>query len=64
MHHLTFHTQHSGASDASLSVVDQETEVKISEIQNAFANNKDKAVEKMLDAIVNVQAKPHINARV
>ena len=44
--------------------MDQETEVKIGEIQNAFAANKEKAVEKMLDAIVNVQAKPHINARV
>lgn len=55
--------QHAGASDASLSVVNQETDAKIAEIQNAFAQNKDKAVEKMLDAIINVQAKPHVNAR-
>ncbi|KAI7881474.1 G subunit of V-type ATPase [Lichtheimia hyalospora FSU 10163] len=59
-----FVAQHSGASDASLGAVDQETEVKIGEIQSAFATNKEKAVEKMLEAIVNVQAKPHVNARV
>ncbi|CDS06978.1 hypothetical protein LRAMOSA09501 [Lichtheimia ramosa] len=58
-----FVNEHAGASDASLSVVNQETDAKIAEIQNAFAQNKDKAVEKMLDAIINVQAKPHVNAR-
>ncbi|KAI8139097.1 G subunit of V-type ATPase [Fennellomyces sp. T-0311] len=58
-----FVAQHSGASDASLGVVDQETDAKIAEIQAAYSENKDKAVEKLLAALVRVEAKPHINAR-
>lgn len=44
--------------------MDQETEAKIAEIQAAFAENKEKALEKMMEAIVRVQAEPHRNARV
>ncbi|KAL1934264.1 hypothetical protein VTP01DRAFT_6446 [Rhizomucor pusillus] len=56
--------QHSGASDQSLSIVDQETDAKIAEIQSKFAENKEAAIQKMIDAIINVEAKPHPNARV
>ncbi|ORY93972.1 G subunit of V-type ATPase [Syncephalastrum racemosum] len=59
-----FVAQHSGTSDQSLSQVDQETDAKVSEIQASYEENKAKALEKMLEAITNVQAEPHINARV
>ncbi|KAI9318104.1 G subunit of V-type ATPase [Dichotomocladium elegans] len=59
----SFVSQHAGASDASLAVVDQEMDAKIAEIQNLFTENKDKAIQKLLDSIVNVQAQPHQNAR-
>ncbi|KAG1602576.1 hypothetical protein G6F47_002637 [Rhizopus delemar] len=44
--------------------VDEETESKIQEIRNAAANKKQDALELMLKSIMNVETKPHINARV
>ncbi|KAG2209263.1 hypothetical protein INT47_005555 [Mucor saturninus] len=59
-----FVAQHSGQSDQSLSVVDQETEQKIEEIRRDAAEKKGDAVEKMMKAITNVETKRHENYRV
>ncbi|KAG0782747.1 hypothetical protein G6F21_010940 [Rhizopus arrhizus] len=48
----------------SFGKVDEETESKIQEIRNAAANKKQDALELMLKSIMNVETKPHINARV
>ncbi|KAI9262166.1 G subunit of V-type ATPase [Phascolomyces articulosus] len=64
LEYQNFVAQHSGASDASLGVVDQETDAKIAEIQSAFAANKETASDKILEAVKRVEAKPHINVRV
>ncbi|KAI7846898.1 G subunit of V-type ATPase [Circinella umbellata] len=64
LEYQNFVAQHSGASDASLGIVDQETDAKIAEIQSGFAEHKDVATEKLLGAIKRVEAKPHINVRV
>ncbi|CAO3678382.1 unnamed protein product [Rhizopus stolonifer] len=58
-----FIAQNSGQSDQSLGKVDEETEVKIQEIRAAAAEKKQDALELMLKSIMNVEAKPHINAR-
>ncbi|KAG0744357.1 hypothetical protein G6F57_001084 [Rhizopus arrhizus] len=59
-----FISQNSGQSDQSLGKVDEETEVKIQEIRIAAANKKQDALELMLKSIMNVETKPHVNARV
>ncbi|KAI8092306.1 G subunit of V-type ATPase [Gilbertella persicaria] len=59
-----FVAQHSGQSDQSLSKVDEETEAKIAEIRAAAKEKKQDAIDKLLKAITNVEAKPHENHRV
>ncbi|KAI8997258.1 G subunit of V-type ATPase [Pilobolus umbonatus] len=59
-----FVEQHSGQSDQSLSVVDQDTDVKIEGIRAAATENRQAAIDKMLQAIVKVETKAHENARV
>ncbi|KAI8072658.1 G subunit of V-type ATPase [Gongronella butleri] len=57
-----FVAQHSGESDQSLGKVDKETDVKIEEIRAAYAQNKEKAIEQLLESITKVDVNPHINA--
>ncbi|KAI9267874.1 G subunit of V-type ATPase [Sporodiniella umbellata] len=59
-----FVAQNSGKSDESLGKVDEDTEKKIQEIRAAAAEKKQDALEIMLKSIMNVEVKPHINARV
>ncbi|CAO3598083.1 unnamed protein product [Absidia cylindrospora] len=58
-----FTAQHSGQSDQSLIQVDKDTDTKVAEIQAAATENKEKAIELLLQAITNVEVAPHINAR-
>ncbi|KAL0078281.1 G subunit of V-type ATPase [Phycomyces blakesleeanus] len=59
-----FVAQHSGQSDETLNQVNAETDAKITELQALYEEHKSDAVEKLLKAIVTVQAVPHQNIRV
>ncbi|KAJ3416517.1 H(+)-transporting V1 sector ATPase subunit G [Chytridiales sp. JEL 0842] len=61
---LEYEKQYVGNTDDSYAKVNQETDQKLVEINEAFKTNQDLVFRKLLEAVVNVDPKVHINAKV
>ncbi|KAJ1969648.1 hypothetical protein H4R35_006082 [Dimargaris xerosporica] len=58
-----YEQQHSGSSDQLAKQIEADTEVKIRELEQAFATHKDKVIQKLLETLTQVEANVHPNVR-
>lgn len=56
-------TQHAGSTQTAQAAVDQESEIKLQEITDAYNKNKDQVVKKLLDRVVLVKPELHRNLK-
>lgn len=57
----TFHHQTKGSTEKAQAEVDRDTETKLVAVREAFDENKDAVVQKLLDRVVLVEPKLHRN---
>ncbi|OSX64288.1 hypothetical protein POSPLADRAFT_1045375 [Postia placenta MAD-698-R-SB12] len=58
-----FEASHAGNTQSSQTAVDQETQIKLQEISEAYYANKDQVVAKLLDRVVLVKPELHRNLK-
>ncbi|KAH9924791.1 H+-ATPase G subunit-domain-containing protein [Fomitopsis serialis] len=58
-----FEASHAGSTQTAQAAVDQETVVKLQEITDAYNENKDQVVKKLLDRVVLVKPELHRNLK-
>jgi len=58
-----FEASHAGTTFDAQTAVDKETEVKLQTISEAFSQNKDKVVNKLLDRVVLIKPELHRNLK-
>jgi len=58
-----FEASHAGTTSTAQAAIDQETNVKLEEISNAYTTSKDAVIKKLLDRVVLVKPEAHRNLK-
>ncbi|KZT65656.1 V-type ATPase [Daedalea quercina L-15889] len=58
-----FEASHAGSTQTAQAAVDQETQIKLREITDAYNKNKEQVVKKLLDRVVLVKPELHRNLK-
>ncbi|TFL02003.1 H+-ATPase G subunit-domain-containing protein [Pterulicium gracile] len=59
----SFESKHAGSTTEASSVIDKDTEVKLTAINESFDKNRDAVVKKLLDRVILVEPKLHRNLK-